>query len=225
MRAGGQGDQARGIRQHRGALPAVQAICSVSSAILVDELVEKAGKYKDRILVTHPFNPPHLVPMFELSGGTYTSPEVKQYVKEFLESMGRVVVMVKKPAPGFIATRLQEALWRECLYIVENGIADPEDVDKAAKFSFMPRYTSIGMFEHFDCGGMKLSSSVNNYLFPYLSDAKKNPKIMDDMIVRGELGQIVGKGFYDWTNVDMDKYRARVSAPFWRFFDWDLPKE
>ena len=156
--------------------PAVKVICSVSSSIVVDDLVKGVNKYKDRIVVTHPFNPPHMVPFFELAKGRDTGDGVIEFAFELLEALDRKPVILKKSVPGFIGNRLQFALWREVLYLVENGIADPRDIDTCLMYSFCPRYTSIGIFEHFDNGGMQLNYNVVKSLFPLLSDQKEVPK-------------------------------------------------
>lgn len=205
--------------------PRLQAVCSVSSAIVVDELVKKAGKYKDRIIVTHPFYPPHMVPYFELATGADTNSGVVALATTLLEALDRKPVVLKKSAPGFIGNRLQFALWREALYIVENGIADPRDIDTCLMYSFCPRYTSIGIFEHFDNGGMQLNYNTCNALFPNLSDTKEVPKVITDKIAEGNLGQKTGVGFYDWREVDMPAYRERVAAPYLALFNWKLPTE
>lgn len=205
--------------------PNVKVICSVSSSIVVDDLAIDANKYKDRIIVAHPFNPPHMVPFFELAKGSDTGDGVTEFAAEILESLDRKPVILKKGIPGFIGNRLQFALWREVLHLVENGIADPKDIDTCLKYSFCPRYTSIGIFEHFDNGGMQLNHDVVKSLFPLLSDKKEVPKAITDKIETGDMGQKSGKGFYDWRNVDMDAYKERVSAPYWRFFNWDFPKK
>ena len=205
--------------------PNVKVICSVSSAIVVDELVKGASKYKDRIIVTHPFYPPHMVPFFELAKGSDTAEGMIDFAAELLASMGRKPVILKKSAPGFIGNRLQFALWREALFLVENGIADPEDIDTCLMYSFCPRYTSIGIFEHFDNGGLTLNYHTCKALFPVLCDEKEVPKSITDKIEAGDLGQKTGKGFYDWRYVDMAAYKKRVSVPYWKFFDWDYPKK
>jgi 3-hydroxybutyryl-CoA dehydrogenase len=205
--------------------PNVRAICSVSSAIVVDDLVKNTRRYKDRIIVTHPFNPPHMVPFFELATGSDTAEGVVELAAELLKTMGREPVILKKGAPGFIGNRLQYALWREALHLVESGIADPQDIDTCLKYSFCPRYTSIGLFEHFDNGGMHLAQNVSKMLFPELCDTKEVMKSVSDKIEAGDLGRKTGKGFYDWSGVDGDAYNERVNAPYWRFFNWDFPTE
>ncbi len=212
-------------REIEGHCPDVKAICSVSSSIVVEDLVKGINKYADRVVVTHPFNPPHMVPFFELAKGSSTADGVVEFAAELLTAMDRKPVILKKSAPGFIGNRLQFALWREVLYLVENGIADPKDIDTCLMYSFCPRYTSIGIFEHFDNGGMQLNYNVVKTLFPLLSDQKEVPKVITDRMEAGDMGQKSGRGFYDWHNVDMDEYRERVSAPYWRFFNWDYPEK
>lgn len=212
----------REIEKH---CPETKVICSVSSSIVVDDLVKGVNKYKDRIVVTHPFNPPHMVPFFELAKGSDTENGIIEFAADLLEALDRKPVIIKKSVPGFIGNRLQFALWREVLYIVENGIADPKDIDACLMYSFCPRYTSIGIFEHFDNGGMQLNYNVVKTLFPLLSDQKDVPKAITEKIEAGDMGQRTGKGFYDWRNVDMDAYKERVSAPYWKFFNWDYPKK
>jgi len=205
----------------------VRAICSVSSTLTPDMMGEKMTKYKDRLVVTHPFNPAHMVPFFECCGGDSTDPGVYDFVKAMLESLDRKPVFLKKPAPGFIGNRLQFALWREALNLVESGICEPRDVDTCLNFSFCPRYTSIGIYEHFDNGGMILNQAGCNGIFPSLSTIDKAPAYVTDRIARGDLGARSENktGFYDWNGVDMKAYQERVNAPYWRFVNWDLPTE
>jgi len=205
----------------------VRAICSVSSTLTPEMMGEKMTKYKDRLIVTHPFNPAHMVPFFECCGSADTAPGVLEFAKEVLETLDRKPVLLKKPTPGFIGNRLQFALWREALSLVELGICEPRDVDTCLNYSFCPRYTSIGIYEHFDNGGLHLNQAGCNGNFPHLSNITSAPAAVTDRIARGDLGARAEskKGFYDWNGVDMEKYQERVNAPYWRFFDWELPTE
>jgi 3-hydroxybutyryl-CoA dehydrogenase len=207
--------------------PNVRFIASVSSSFVPDVLAEKAGKYKDRIIVAHPFNPAHMVPYFELCGGSTTDPSALKFAKELLETLDRKPVILKKPAPGFIGNRLQFALWREALNLVENGICDPKDVDACLNFSFCPRYTAIGIYEHFDNGDLRLNISTCEEVFPSLSNIDSAPAAITERIARGDTGARAESktGFYNWSDVDMTAYKERVNAPYWGFINWEFPAE
>ncbi|MDO5331675.1 MAG: 3-hydroxyacyl-CoA dehydrogenase family protein [Bacillota bacterium] len=207
--------------------PNVRAICSVSSSIVPEVLAKGCDKYKDRVIVTHPFNPPHMVPYFELCGSSITDPKVLEYAKGLLEELDRKPVVLNKPTPGFIGNRLQFALWREALALVEEGICSPEDIDKCLEYSFCPRYTSIGIFEHFDTGGLELNAATCKNTWPILSSKTDIPEFMKKLMEEGKMGAKCEKkiGFYDWNNVDMTEYSKRVSKPYWDMFNWKLPTE
>ena len=199
-----------------------QALASTTSAISADDLA-KTMTQKDKILVAHPWNPPHLVPCVELVPGADTSGEAVRITYDVLESAGRKVVVMKKAAPGFIGNRLQHALYREAVHMVESGIATPEDIDKTLKYSFIPRYTSIGIFEHFDYAGLDMVTSIEDYLFPDLCNADRTQDLVRSRLEAGNLGQKTGSGVYDWKDVDMDEFRIRAAKPYFAFFNWKLP--
>ncbi|MBR3302099.1 MAG: 3-hydroxyacyl-CoA dehydrogenase family protein [Firmicutes bacterium] len=214
----------RAIEAH---CPKVKAICSVSSSIVPAKLAGGGGAYDDRIIVTHPFNPPHLVPFFEICGSEGTADGVVDYAISLLEELDRKPVKLNKPTPGFIGNRLQFALWREALALVEEGICAPEAVDTCLEYSFCPRYTSIGIFEHFDNGGLELNAATCRNIWPILSTATEIPDSMKKLMEEGKMGarSELKQGFYDWNGVDMKAYAERVSAPYWNMFDWKLPEE
>jgi len=207
--------------------PNIKAICSVSSSIVPNVLAEGAAKYADRIIVTHPFNPPHLVPYFEVCGADRTAEGVVDYVCGLLRELDRKPVVLKKPTPGFIGNRLQFALWREALALVEEGICDPKDVDTCLEYSFCPRYTSIGIYEHFDNGGLSLNAATCRNIWPILSNRTDIPDFMKKLMEEGKMGprSDAKEGFYDWHDVDMQEFAERVSAPYWNMLSWEFPKE
>jgi len=129
-----------------------------------------------------------------------------------------------KSVPGFVANRLQHALYREAAYMVEQGIASPSDIDRALRTSFAPRYTAVGIFEHFDYAGLDMVFSIENTLYPDLCRQTEPHKIVTEAIDRGDLGYKTGRGLLDWSKVDIDAYRKRAAEPYLKFFNWSLPE-
>lgn len=201
-----------------------QAIASSTSAISADELC-KGLVQKEKLAVAHPWNPPHLVPCVEVVKSQHTSNATLKTIVDLLESCGRAPVVMKKAVPGFIGNRLQHALYREAAYMVEQGIATPQDIDKTLQTSFVPRYTSIGLFEHFDYAGLDMIMSIHEYLYPTLCNEKKPQNLIKIPFEQGKLGFKTGEGVLDWSGVDIDAFRKRASKPYLRFFNWSLPKE
>lgn len=201
-----------------------KAIVSSTSAISVEDLA-KGLEQKDKFSVVHPWNPPHLVPCVEVVKSKFTSDESVKTIEDILKSVGREVVVMHKSAPGFIGNRLQHALYREAVYMVEQGIASPQDIDRTLRTSFIPRYTSIGLFEHHDYAGLDMVLSIQDYLFPSLCNADKGQDLIRNLYNEGNLGFKTGKGLLDWSGVDIKKFRQRASEPYLRFFNWSLPEE
>lgn len=203
--------------------PKCLVIASTTSAISPETLCKELKSNKDKIVVAHPFNPPHLVPFVEMVKGPDTSEEAAKTAYDILENCGRKVCVMKKSAPGFIANRLQHALLREAIYMVEQGLAEPRDIDKALMYSFMPRYTSVGLFEHQDAAGLDLVKNIEEYLLPDLSDEKKVPAIICECIANGNLGQKSGQGIYEWDESSKADFKQRAAKPYWKYFNWKLP--
>lgn len=204
--------------------PHLKAIASTTSAISPANLA-KGMHQPEKIMVAHPYNPPHLVPCVELVKNDFTAQEALDAVTELLEYCGREVCKMNKPAPGFIANRLQHALYREAVYMVEQGICGPEDIDKCIRSSWGPRYTSIGLFDHFDYAGLDLIANIETYLYPDLCDTKTVHPSLQERLNRGDLGYKTGVGYYDWRNRDMDAFRKKTCDPYLRFFNWKLPED
>ena len=208
--------------------PNIKLIGSCSSSILPDALAAAADKYADRIIVTHPFFPVHMVPYFEICYSEKTADGVVDYAKQVLAELDRKPSVLKKPNPGFIGNYLQFALWAACLNLVEQGICDPKDVDNCLNYSFCPRYSSIGIFDHFDNGGYKLNITTCNAVFPILPRWDAAPDCIRE---KAESPDAWGAksptklGFYDWNGVDMVEYQKKVNAPYWKFINWEFPAE
>src|SRR4030042_4617001 len=108
-------------------------LASSTSGLMMSEIQKAAKRYPERCIVAHPWNPSYLVPLVELSPGDQTSPETTKKTYKLMEDIGKVPVVLKKEAPGFIANRLSAVLWREALNLVDQGVASVEDVDKALR--------------------------------------------------------------------------------------------
>lgn len=201
--------------------PRIMAIASSTSAISADELAEGLTA-KEKLIVAHPWNPPHLAPCVEVVRSTYTSDNATEVTRRILEDVGKEVVVLKKGIPGFIGNRLQYAMYREAVYLLEQGVAEAEEIDRTLKYSFAPRYTSIGIFEHFDNCGLDLARDIENYLFPTLCNDAQASRLVIEHCGRSEYGVKSGKGMIDWSKNDPAEMKIRAAEPFLKFFNWRL---
>lgn len=163
--------------------------------------------YPERVLTTHFWNPPHLMPLVEVVKGEKTLDENTVAVRDLLAHCGKLAVIVKKDTPGQLGNRLQGALIREAVNIVAEGIADAADVDLAAKAGFGLRLPVYGILEHQDIVGLDMGHSIVDYVAKDLYNEPRAPQLMRDMIDRGDLGAKSGKGFYDWSKKDANAVR------------------
>jgi 3-hydroxybutyryl-CoA dehydrogenase len=120
-------------------------------------------------------------------------------------------VVLQKESLGFIGNRMQFALLREAISIVENGIASAEDVDLVVKNSFGRRLSVAGPFEVFDLAGWDTIAAIIDQLFPALESSTETPALVRDILARGELGVKSGKGFYPWSDEAVAGFRQRIS--------------
>ena len=203
--------------------PKVKAIGSATSALASDDLKKGFKKYRKLFAVAHPYNPPQLVPLVELVASDESSSEALQLLKDFLESCGRKVCFMKKSVPGFIANRLQHAMLREALHLVETGVATAADVDMAITNSFAPRYTKVGLIQHNDGYGLDMLEKLQNYLYPDLCNDKGANPLVVRAVKQGNLGQKTGRGILEWNEHSIAEFRRNATEPFWQFFNWNLP--
>jgi carnitine 3-dehydrogenase len=139
-------------------------IGSSTSGLMMSEIQARCAT-PERTVIAHPFNPPYLLPLVEIVGGTKTAPEAVAWAGAFFEIAGKAPLLMKKEIPGFVATRLQEALWREALHMVANGEATPEDIDIALMNGPAPRMVSQGqcMAFHVACGAGGMATNLDQF--------------------------------------------------------------
>jgi 3-hydroxybutyryl-CoA dehydrogenase len=183
-------------------------LASNTSGLSITAIASRCSR-PARVLTTHFWNPPHLMPLVEIVKGEQTSAEVALDVRELLAHCGKVPVIVKKDRPGQLGNRLQMAMVREAVNCVAEGIADVEDVDQVCKSGFGLRLPVYGIFEHQDIVGLDMCLSIVDYVARDLYNEPHAPDIYKEKVARGELGAKTGKGFYDWSQKSADEVKAR----------------
>ena len=189
--------------------PAHTILASNTSTLMPSKLAS-ATQRPDKVLNTHYFNPPYSLPLVEIVRHDGTSEESVDVVFDLLTKIGKSPVVVQKEALGFIGNRLQHALFREALSLVEKGIATPEDIDIVVKTGFGRRYSAAGPFEIWELAGWDLILSSGQYLLPDLESSPDVSPILEKMVSAGELGVKTGKGFYDWTPETAEALKQKV---------------
>ncbi|QJD82803.1 3-hydroxyacyl-CoA dehydrogenase family protein [Cohnella herbarum] len=170
-------------------------VASNTSTISLQTLAENLP-FSDRIVITHFFNPANLIPLVEIVTLPTTSPQIGNELTALLIHCGKTPVVLNRDVPGFVANRLQAALIREALYLVENGIADPGQIDTVVKEGLGLRWAFKGPFEIADLGGLDVWAKVTGHLFPELSTNTLAPESLLTKVADGELGVKSGYGYY-----------------------------
>ncbi len=161
--------------------------------------IGSATSRPEKVIITHFWNPPHLIPLVEIVRGEKTSEETVNVAMQLMTGIGKTPVLVQKEVPGLIGNRLQFALLREALLLVEQGIASVEDVDTAVKMSFGRRLSTTGPLESADLGGLDTFLAVSEYLLKDLCNSSQPSSLLVDAVKKGWLGIKTGRGFYEWT--------------------------
>jgi len=164
-----------------------------TSGLSITEIASVTG-HPHRVVVTHFWNPPPLVPLVEIVGSPEVSEETVSIARGLMVRIGKTPVVLKKDTPGFIGNRLQFALLREALYIVEQGIASREDVDTACRMSFGRRLPVTGPLESADLGGLDVFLAISRYLLKDLCSSGEPSALLVDAVNNGWLGAKSGKG-------------------------------
>ncbi len=186
-------------------------LCSNTSVMSITQIGEKATRRR-RILGTHFWNPPHLIPLVEVTRTEFTAPECMDAICSLLTNAGKTPVRVQKDVPGFIANRLQHALWREAFAIVDEGICDPLTVDIAINNSFGMRLPVLGPVVNADLVGLDLTLAIHNYVLPHLNTSATPSTTLRARVERGELGFKSGQGFLPWTEESATAVRNHLTT-------------
>ena len=184
-------------------------LASNTSVMPITEIMQGL-KRRERALGTHWWNPPFLVPLVEVIGTQWTSQAAIDFTMKLHSDAGKMPAHVKKDVPGFIGNRLQHALWREAISLVERGICDAETVDKVIKAAFGRRLPVLGPLENADLIGTDLTLAIHQNV---LADVESRPgpsPYLERLVAEGKLGFKSGEGFRKWSPDQQAALRAKV---------------
>lgn len=186
-------------------------LASNTSVIPITSIMQGLDK-RERALGTHWWNPPFLVPLVEVIETQWTSPQAVAFTMELHCAAGKQPAHVKKDVPGFIGNRLQHALWREAISLVERGICDAPTVDAVIKASFGRRLAVLGPLENADLVGTDLTLAIHDTVLPAIENRPGSSPYLQDLVADGKLGFKSGEGFRKWNAEEQAALRAKVFA-------------
>ncbi len=198
-------------------------LASNTSVMSITEIAARSDR-RERIVGTHFWNPPYLIPLVEVTKAKDTSDEVMEATYQVLKAAGKHPVKCLKDVPGFIANRLQHALWREAISMVANGICDAASVDEALKNSFAIRLPVLGPMETADMIGLDLTLSIHDYILKYLESSPGPSPFLEEKVKKGELGFKTGQGFQAWSAEAVAKSRSNLLEYLVEWTKWEQGK-
>ncbi|WP_264739786.1 3-hydroxyacyl-CoA dehydrogenase family protein [Cytobacillus firmus] len=204
------------------ALCAPDVILASNTSGLSPTEIASETVYPERTVVTHFWNPAHLIPLVEVVRGERTGDEAVERSFQLLKQMKKKPIEVKKEIPGFVGNRLQYALFREAQYLLEEGIASKEDIDDAVTYGIGRRLPVSGPLMTADMGGLDVFSAISDYLFQHLSSAEGSLPILKKLVEEQKLGDKSGEGYYKWDEAFSKQYNQKREAELIRFLKKDL---
>lgn len=172
-------------------------IATNTSGISINQLAAKLV-HPERFLGTHFFTPADIIPLVEVIACDHTLPAHSEGIMDILRGVGKLPVLVRQDIPGFIANRLQHALAREAMSLLEKGVASAQDIDTVAKWALGIRLAITGPLEQRDINGLDVHHAITGYLYPDLENRQTPSSVLSDKVEKGHLGVKSGQGFYDW---------------------------
>jgi 3-hydroxybutyryl-CoA dehydrogenase len=178
-------------------------ITTNTSGFLVSDITDDM-KTAERVAGLHHFMPAHLVPLVEIVGTRATSAHTLEILRQWMTDLGKIPIVCVKELPGFVANRIQHALMREALYLISEGIASAEDIDKAVRYGFGFRYAAAGPILQKELSGWDTNYHAAAAIYPSLcNDAHPNP-IVASLVKNGSLGTKSRKGFWQWNDEQLE---------------------
>jgi 3-hydroxybutyryl-CoA dehydrogenase len=189
-------------------------LCTNSSSIMPSQLAP-ATQRPENVAGLHFFNPAALTPLVEVIPGDATSPQVTETLAGVLRKAGKRPVVLRKQAPGFLANRLQAALVREAVSLVDRGVASPDEIDEVIRYGLSQRWSAAGVFELLDLAGLDTALAASSLILPDL-DSSTEAASLQERVARGQLGAKTGRGFLSWTPDRVLEVKKRVAGALMR---------
>jgi 3-hydroxybutyryl-CoA dehydrogenase len=193
------------------AIVAPDTILASNSSAIPSSEIGRHLKHRERVVGTHFWNPPHLVPLVEVIQGEKTSAATVQKTIDLLRDAGRKPVHVKRDIPGFVGNRLQHALKREAIALIADGVCDAETIDEVVKSGFGARMAVLGPMEQSDLVGLDLTLDIGEVLLEHLDRSSGPHPFLREKVKAGKLGMRSGEGFRRWTPEQANEVRERLS--------------
>lgn len=156
--------------------------------------------------------PPYLVPLVEVIESERSDDAVVARTIAILEAAGKAPVHVRRDIPGFVGNRLQHALWREAMSLVDAGVCDAATIDRVVREGFGKRLAVLGPVENADLVGLDLTESIHAYILPHLDRSTEPAAGLRERVRRGDLGAKSGRGYLEWGEGDAEEVRERLVA-------------
>ena len=190
-----------------GLCPPDVILATNTSGISITEIA-KATRTPGRIVGMHWWNPPIIIPAIEIIKGERTEEEVLVITKSLVTKIKKIPVIVRKDVPGFLGNRMQYALMREAIALLNEGVASAEDIDRMIKAGIGFKFPVMGPLETIDMAGLDIFYRVSQYLYGKLDQSSSPPAMVKEKVEKNELGLKTGIGFYNYTNVDTQALMA-----------------
>ncbi len=193
-------------------VPIASNTSGIPTALLFSEML-----YPERFIITHFWNPAHLIPLVEVVPGRETSEKTVEQTMAMLERLGKKAILVKKEVPGFIGNRLQFALLREAEHLLDEGVASKEDIDLAVTHSIGRRLPITGPLMSADLTGLDVAHAISDYLYEELCNGTKPGATIARLVDNQQLGAKSGQGFYPWSEGEtnaISKQREQLLIEF-----------
>ena len=191
------------------ALAAPSAVLTTNTSSLPLAKVMSKVRRKERVAILHWSTPAYMAPLVEIVRGERTSAGTIRRINAWMRSLGKLPVNLNRDVDGMIINRVQHAMMREALSLVDRGIASLEDIDIAVRYGFGFRYVVTGPVRQRDLNGLVINHRAATQIYPTLNNSRRPPRALADRVRKGHVGVTVGRGFYAWDTRELGRYVKR----------------